>query len=1185
MSIEEKIDRINKLPNPLLVIGLGGTGADCVRKIKNKFIRRYNIPLDAAGNMMDAPENTAYYVIDTTANTKAGFTSTEFRNITVPGLKQILTGNGLLNSYEESWIHKNLDSVAEGHGAGTYRQASRLMLFRNYRVIRDDLEQKLDYISTVKAGQLEGGIAPRVEVVIIAGISGGTGSGTMLDIAQIIASFKNTHNQRYKNMHITGYAVMPDVSISNVRGNEDIQEVLKANAFAALKEIDFWMRSNEHKTNYSVEYTTGESIKWGQPFNQCVLCCGSAMESGEQVSNAYDNIADVISETLLHYLAAENVAGGNGEWDIPTYSYIQAEDNIKAASEAMSMSKPLLYKYRAIGGVHRRMPNQKIKNYEAKIILESFIPPINSQTKASAINIPYLKNETIAIQALEIAGKLKEVTNKYVCRLPEFASYSPNDKGKMSNLKLMKPLPHNRENGDQHWMGAVAKQSAFEYAENTYFDSAWKRFEDFAISVITDFEQGPYSLEKYLSDPEGLCVKLLVIAREWHSKAEKLETDVSNLYKACCSLWGAFCKPDIINILTKKAENQYMTALSAYYSKIRDMYLMRFLADNLDRLVDRIKNYRERSLLTICESIKSIYADADSIMEENLIEDIVSMDPIENIINNRFRDENIDNKIRKSFINNVADESLKFQPDLTKSAGIRWNIESEEKITEQIVKVTDEAFSGLTYNSIDGLMQQTYKDSNEINEEIKIMTDKIIANADPMFSDFSARGTEGVKYQYFSVPASASRTIDTMAKHLSANENTIKKSNINDYIYCLKSVDALPIFRYAMIENIESAYERKIASSNYRGVHLVEKGDSSLGIDENWLNMPSPSPFYIFGTDASTVRIFAKRNFNEVKELVENALKNGQLNSKLDVENEREKYSVDWNMLYYEGNKILTSSNNIINEIDDILSDVDVDDLDKKQKLEAILLRCKKIRLDVNNRYEAFMFYLNLTGKPVKPTLAENKGVQEHEKAVENYTKLSNMSLIHMFISNPFFVRDLKLQSEGFEKLYDSISKLKDELRKRKNYIAKCNLVSRLLIFDALKFNNVNISFTDEIGTEHILLSTINDINANIDDSSIKQPRIVQLVKVISEFGNDNPLYKGIVELHDKNMKEFAERDDLSYIESLKNRGKKLVIDMEKELNEVDYNKRNLSVNDKNITSMILKELIIRTQNFMPDHL
>ncbi|MEG1014750.1 MAG: hypothetical protein RSI33_10900, partial [Clostridia bacterium] len=58
------IDPVEKINEPLLVIGLGGTGADIASTVKRVFAERYICPVDQDGHQLPAPRRTAYLAID-----------------------------------------------------------------------------------------------------------------------------------------------------------------------------------------------------------------------------------------------------------------------------------------------------------------------------------------------------------------------------------------------------------------------------------------------------------------------------------------------------------------------------------------------------------------------------------------------------------------------------------------------------------------------------------------------------------------------------------------------------------------------------------------------------------------------------------------------------------------------------------------------------------------------------------------------------------------------------------------------------------------------------------------------------------------------------------------------------------------------------------------------------------------
>ena len=214
-QLDISIERVNKIPSPLLVIGLGGTGSGIVHKIKKTFAQRFVLPTDEKGNLIPIPPQTAYLEIDTSRKSQGSLTDDEFVDISVDGIDAILDTKRRdfnLADYERKWVNKTLNASSSGSGAGTYRQAARLQMSRNYAKVEGAIKGALTKI--VRISQGAGGVNGRVEIVIVTGICGGTGSGIFLDVPQIVRKCMEEGPLAGQQYQITGYIVMPDVSLS-----------------------------------------------------------------------------------------------------------------------------------------------------------------------------------------------------------------------------------------------------------------------------------------------------------------------------------------------------------------------------------------------------------------------------------------------------------------------------------------------------------------------------------------------------------------------------------------------------------------------------------------------------------------------------------------------------------------------------------------------------------------------------------------------------------------------------------------------------------------------------------------------------------------------------------------------------------------------------------------------------------
>ena len=109
------IDRIDKIPVPMLVVGLGGTGCDALKMVKHTFAERYNLPLDSKGKQASAPIKTAYLGIDSISQRPDEFETNEYLDITVPGMDTILQNQAtMLTPEERTWVNHDLRHAASG---------------------------------------------------------------------------------------------------------------------------------------------------------------------------------------------------------------------------------------------------------------------------------------------------------------------------------------------------------------------------------------------------------------------------------------------------------------------------------------------------------------------------------------------------------------------------------------------------------------------------------------------------------------------------------------------------------------------------------------------------------------------------------------------------------------------------------------------------------------------------------------------------------------------------------------------------------------------------------------------------------------------------------------------------------------------------------------------------------------
>ena len=242
-------DRINHDGNPAapndrvftLIIGVGGSGIsvikETIRKANNKLSPLYTryTKFLAIDKSLDELEFVRRLGVDTisipasslppsfTVETWNEMTDTEFFREFAPRF---------LSPYYQSEYTPFISS----------RLAAKLCFYINpggkssNEVLRQKLMHILDY------DMLDFNINS-LNIIIVAGLGGLTGSGTFLDIAaQVKKAFAGMGNIR-----LTGYFMLPDTFEDLVR-NEDNRSIIYSNGFAALKELESYMSIDLEET-------------------------------------------------------------------------------------------------------------------------------------------------------------------------------------------------------------------------------------------------------------------------------------------------------------------------------------------------------------------------------------------------------------------------------------------------------------------------------------------------------------------------------------------------------------------------------------------------------------------------------------------------------------------------------------------------------------------------------------------------------------------------------------------------------------------------------------------------------------------------------------------------------------------------------------------------------------------------
>ena len=216
---------------PTLIVGLGGTGSKIVQKVYKQATPRQR-------------QNIGFVVFDTDVNELREIEARTPQIHTVQTSTRLTVGEYLdVDRYSrDTWfpVNKVLNGKALTEGAGQVRAVSRLAL--NTAIQQGKmapLDEAIEQLYKLKGQRLTQ--APRV--ILVGSLCGGTGSGLILPVSMYIRNFMTTRLQQGSAI-IRGFFLLPEVFYGVVKTQSE-QNNLRSNAYAAVREIDAFMRKDD----------------------------------------------------------------------------------------------------------------------------------------------------------------------------------------------------------------------------------------------------------------------------------------------------------------------------------------------------------------------------------------------------------------------------------------------------------------------------------------------------------------------------------------------------------------------------------------------------------------------------------------------------------------------------------------------------------------------------------------------------------------------------------------------------------------------------------------------------------------------------------------------------------------------------------------------------------------------------
>ncbi len=298
-----KISHDGRFNGNLLVIGLGGLGSRAVCALKGMLADNIT-PEDNINFLMIDSDISEMEATIEDSKEGVGFNALEVISIYRPDIENVLENGIAKNPIHENlanWMDPEFPAVTIGRdGAKGNRQIGRLMFSNAYTDVRMLLFDKLqDVYDRTDSGT--------VDVIIVTGVSGGTGSGILSDVAYNIRAYGKA--KKWNNLRVGGCLLMPDVLFGHKAVYDDTELVsrLNANGCATMKEVDYYMKLSEKDDNYTFISKNNKMVIRDNLFDACMLV------SGRKDSQGYIPEGFILKDVanFLYRLASNKYVGNN----------------------------------------------------------------------------------------------------------------------------------------------------------------------------------------------------------------------------------------------------------------------------------------------------------------------------------------------------------------------------------------------------------------------------------------------------------------------------------------------------------------------------------------------------------------------------------------------------------------------------------------------------------------------------------------------------------------------------------------------------------------------------------------------------------------------------------------------------------------------------------------------------------
>lgn len=464
--------RVKSVNQPTVIISLGGLGGKTLNSLKRQILRR----VKPEGNSI------RLLAIDSADGDLAQYDALVQNEETVSiyenSIGQLAKNPAAIPQFIKDWKHEKFTPNLNGTGCGGVRQNGRFSLAAqaSYNKIRAKIHA---VINSARAAASDN----RVNVIFVAGISGGTGSGTIIDMAYLTQDILlNDVGINRANFKVSAYIFMPNVQFA-VNGVS--KAALSRNGYAALKEIDYYYNIEKSGGTYKWPFSEG-AVKDSKSkiFDFCTIVSG-ANDDG-MVIDPQQAAINVTVESLMSVIADAELTV-NGQPQQLLSSFLDNGENTVnvwldgAGADTELYPRSTNYCYNVIGYGSAKVPVDAIMSYMAyemyKQVLDEFF-----DTKD--LNANFISNIMNAAGVGDVDSIIRSVKDA------SGYAYTPRELPKGGDIKGIKGTYTQWKNKAYDHYKSFKQQQQFNTAIDAVTQNIIKALDN-KLELVFD-EHGPY---------------------------------------------------------------------------------------------------------------------------------------------------------------------------------------------------------------------------------------------------------------------------------------------------------------------------------------------------------------------------------------------------------------------------------------------------------------------------------------------------------------------------------------------------------------------------------------------------------------------------------------------------------------------------------------------------------------------